>query len=58
MKRLLVIALMAILVAAFGLQASGWMFTPGDDGSICQGGGGQLLLPNWWDITESGPGPI
>lgn len=58
MKRVLAIALMVILVAAFGLSASAWMFTPGDDGTICQGGGGDLMLPGWWDIDESEPGPI
>ncbi len=55
MKRVVIIALMAILVAIFGLQASAWLFTPGDDGTICQGGAGYAPLPNWMDITESGP---
>jgi len=58
MKRVLVIVLVAISVAAFGLSASAWLFTPGDDGTICQGGGGYLPLPNWMDITESSFGPI
>ena len=58
MKRVLIIALAAILVATFSLGTFAWLFDPGDDGTICQGGGGDLLLPNWMDITESGPGPI